>query len=75
MRHCVQDYPEKSLLQVRNISRVMVFIVPLLRDGGKTRASLFFLERLGRGCFRKTRGLAWNVPPVSRADSPKKYTK
>lgn len=74
MRHCVQDYLEESLLQVRTISRAIVFIVPLLRDGGKTRAS-FFGGRLGRGCFRKTRALAWNVPTVSRADSPKKYTK
>lgn len=41
MRHCGQDYLEKSLLQVRNISRAIVFIVPLLRDGGKTRASFF----------------------------------
>lgn len=41
MRQCVQDYLEKSLLQVRNISRAIVFIVPFLRDGGKTRASFF----------------------------------
>lgn len=45
MRHRALDYLEKSLLQVRSIRRVIVFIAALLRDEGKTRAiisCLFF---------------------------------
>lgn len=59
MRHSVQDYLEKSLLQVRNISRATVFIVPLSYvTEEKHEQGFCFVFQGGRGCFRKTRALS-----------------